>query len=876
MSSITSAGNRRVLILLLLVFFMVIALALRMVPALFIPGQGYLHTNGADAWYSMRQIEVMVTDFPRYNWFDPMTAYPTGKIVDWGPLYPGIAAVLCLALGASSRADIANIAGMVSPLMAVAMVPVTYHLGKLVWDRKAGIVAAGLVSVLSYGYFTQSVYGQIDHHIAEIFFTTLFFLAYCYALIRARTTPVDLNNTKNLTAPVLFSLIAGVLYFLGYITSPTVLLALLVVGCYTFIQYILDYASGQRSEYLLLVNGLSFTVITVLVTLFGFHQELSLTAYSAGHVLVMLGLLAETVLFYLLKRLFSRNRVHYILSILGIAAGGCLAIQFLPPFQAIGNQVIFVFGSSAYSLIVIETLPWTFSAAYETFNYALLLMAGGLVIVSWYTVRQRRNEQVFLLTWFAVILLMTILHQRFQLYLTVPWVILSAICITESVRWSWDAAGAPASSWFSRLSGQHKSDDGKTPAIKDRDAGKTTRESGTGILRLALFKGIIMAGILVLTIMVAVTSVGQDLAFVTNTPGTEISQDWIGTLDWLKTATPSPGVGYFQQYDQRTFAYPNGSYGIMAPWEEGHRITFFSERIPITNPFQDHLSGYDGAAAFFLAGNESTADTILTGFNGRYVITDLGTATDTFPSLVPWVSNSDDISPYIRWFFVRDAINPSELTKTHLLGDAYFQSMAVRLQMFDGSLVLPGTAQYTRYVIRKVPDSGETAGVHGLARVITEAQPVNVSQDTLTVRPEGETLTPGATYADLFSSVPYLPVKKVPALTHYRLIHESPTNISVMLNAGPGLPDIRSVKVFEYVKGACIPGEGVIELTVNTNTGRTFVYRQESVGGVFVVPYATTGSTSDVRAAGPYHIAGTTRTITVTEDDVLNGNLVTG
>ena len=85
------------------------------------------------------------------------------------------------------------------------------------------------------------------------------------------------------------------------------------------------------------------------------------------------------------------------------------------------------------------------------------------------------------------------------------------------------------------------------------------------------------------------------------------------------------------------------------------------------------------------------------------------------------------------------------------------------------------------------------------------------------------------------------------------------------------LTGIKMVKVFEYVKGARIPGEGTIELPLVTNTGRAFTYRQESVDGKFIVPYSTTGNPYDIRATGLYHITGTSRFITVTEEEVING-----
>jgi dolichyl-diphosphooligosaccharide--protein glycosyltransferase len=61
-----------------------------------------------------------------------------------------------------------------------------------------------------------------------------------------------------------------------------------------------------------------------------------------------------------------------------------------------------------------------------------------------------------------------------------------------------------------------------------------------------------------------------------------------------------------------------------------------------------------------------------------------------------------------------------------------------------------------------------------------------------------------------------------------------------------------------------------------TNTGRTFVYQQESENGEFVVPYSTQGNPYDVHATGQYHIVGTLRNITVTERDVIEGKSIAG
>ncbi len=95
-------------------------------------------------------------------------------------------------------------------------------------------------------------------------------------------------------------------------------------------------------------------------------------------------------------------------------------------------------------------------------------------------------------------------------------------------------------------------------------------------------------------------------------------------------------------------------------------------------------------------------------------------------------------------------------------------------------------------------------------------------------------------------------------------------------NVGEDGPDLKAVKIFEYVPGgaAIRGGEGIIEVPIVTNTGRTFNYRQESVNGTFVVPYATSGWSGEVKATGQYRIAGTGQTFDVTEEDILQGHTI--
>ena len=138
-----------------------------------------------------------------------------------------------------------------------------------------------------------------------------------------------------------------------------------------------------------------------------------------------------------------------------------------------------------------------------------------------------------------------------------------------------------------------------------------------------------------------------------------------------------------------------------------------------------------------------------------------------------------------------------------------------------------------------------------------------------------EQAIPG-TGATVLSTQVVDPIEKVPALRHFRLVYESAGDSSSVYAEGsdPVLMRTSRIKIFEFVTGARIRGEGIIEVDVVTNTGRQFTYRQESVKGEFVVPYATTGYAGEVRTIGNYRVVGTRREYVVHEEDVKEGKRV--
>ena len=82
---------------------------------------------------------------------------------------------------------------------------------------------------------------------------------------------------------------------------------------------------------------------------------------------------------------------------------------------------------------------------------------------------------------------------------------------------------------------------------------------------------------------------------------------------------------------------------------------------------------------------------------------------------------------------------------------------------------------------------------------------------------------------------------------------------------------LKYVKVFEYVKGAKIKGDGIIEIDLESDQGRKFTYSQRSTDGYFTVPYSTTGNNYGTKVLSDYRIRGTQQAFKVSEDAVMNG-----
>lgn len=838
-------NKRWILISLYLIALMVFALWIRILPLLN-PGNPDIFgiADFSDSLYLLRQVELTSANFPLYGWYDPMTYYPYGQTVGIGPLFIWICSGLCLALGATTRPEIVHTALLVPPVMAVILIPVMFLLLRKVSDLKTGLVGAGLVAVIGGNYFYVSLAGHFDHHIADVVFSTIFCLSYLYTVAYASDHPAALRQPETARMLVGLSLLSGFTFSMGLLAMPTMILFGLLIVVFTIVMLFYNLHNRRDSEQLLIINLIVFGCAIGILLILGIQSPgTNLYEYSLGQPIAYLLAVAGMVLLYALLRAFrgEMNRGYLALAF-GIGIAGLLAVFLLVPeisASLIAGYNIF-FGFNPNARIVQETQSWTLAYGWGSFGFGLILAAGGYGIVFWRSLIKYQPFLVFILVWSLLMVLATWRQARNEYYLAVPLVILSAICIVWFSERGWNAL-------ITRVNeGRESQTTSPSSGPRSVNTRVSFRQFIPGISVLLGILVVIMGGLFVLS------SIQFEYPIASGQTNDRIHTEWRAALEWLRTDTPHTGVGYYTIYDRATFTYPEQSYGIMTWWDRGHMVTFFAKRIPNANPFQ---SGVGESAGFFMADSEEKANVIADSGGVRYIVTDFPMAVTNFGGIAMTYNLSEGVVPYKEPFLMPGLTTGAQNQTVTFYKKPFFHLMLIRLHTFDGSMLEPSKVIDIEYN----PPTVSTRGM----KVIQSMRSLDVADRGTAGAPEtGQ--APKGKRADTVSISYLLPIETLPALHHYRLVYESPGNVSVNSTD-------KFIKIFEYVPGARIPGEGVIEISLVSNGGRHFEYRQASTNGEFIVPYSTTGNPYNVKAIGKYRIVGTDTEFDVSEDAVQKG-----
>ncbi|MCD4843199.1 MAG: oligosaccharyl transferase, archaeosortase A system-associated [Methanosarcinales archaeon] len=795
-----------------------------------------------DAVYHMRLVENMIDNFPNKIWFDPFTRYSSGQLLHFGPLWTYMIATTSLILGGGSPSlELTRTVGAYFPAIfgSLLIFPV-YFIGKEVFDRRVGLLCAFIVAVMPGQILSRSVLGFTDHHVGEVFFSTLYIMFFIIAVRSIRGKDISFADIQNknwnkIKGPIIISIFSGIAFGLYMLQWSNGVFFGGIIAIFIILQYIIDHMRGRSVEGLCLISIVSYLFAFPLVIFFvDPANSFQAGRYSYLHILITLG----SAIFFLLLGLLSVKmnekdvkKIYYPLTIAGIYALGLVMAKLFVPGVLSSFQTFFTIFQSREGgyLTIAEASPPTHSqifgaAAYpnnfgnypglleiiSTYYLALLAMViiGALLIF-----RKWEPEKAILLMWCIIMFALSTGQNRWFYYYSVNVAILSGFIGIALI----DITG-----------------------LKNLTARFRTRVSTPQDLSDFISSNLPqhLLTIFIITIVIIMVFLPNFSISSQTTAGGAISSDyyqWHESLNWMRFNTPDPGLDFDAVYDRpptgETFNYPDTAYGVMSWWDYGHVITYFAHRIPNANPFQAGIGGGEnnlpGASTFFTAESEEEASEVLwnLSYNGdnpgsRYIASNAYMAYAINDVMAVWTYDTTD-------YRVEAVVSGQSQM---IYGQRWYDNMESKLHIFDAN----GLKQY---------------------RMIHESVP-----------------NPYARGGNMEQSCKYI----------YNVMYEG--NID-MNNTG-------FVKLFEVVRGAVISGEApdgqrvTISNDIKTNQGRVFTYTQTTTAAngsySLIVPYSTQGpiqgeTNFDTMPTGLYTITagGISQTVDVREEDVLEGRSVT-
>ncbi|WP_292463373.1 oligosaccharyl transferase, archaeosortase A system-associated [Methanolobus sp.] len=808
----------------------IIALWIRIRPAetVFLPN-GFVRFSN-DALYHMRMVEVLIHNYPHGVFYNPLTVYPYGSLIHFGPLFDHMIALTALAIGLGNPStELVNVIGAYFPaVMGALIVFPVYFLGKHLKDRKTGVIAAVLIAVAPGQFLNRSMIIFTDHHVAESLFSTLFILFIMLAIIEAKRINLSIrmiqHKENQAVKPILCAALAGLMYAAFQLSWPGAPLFGMIVVIFAVIQYSVDHLNGKSTDYLGIVGIITFLVGLIFVSPF-IRSEMGISPYfySWFHVLTAFAaVLAFVYMSIVHKQLDKRHLkpIYYPLVLLATAVMALILLRVASPssYGVVTSIITGIFqihigGMSTVgeaSSIFYRGGAFTLSSVWYNFAMGFFISIIAMFMLAYSVKKDKRPEETLVLVWTFIMLLAIYGQNRFAYYYAINVALLSGYFAAKVL----DLVG-----WKKIEAAYH-------------DKVKSIREI-PGFLSKNI-KAAHLITIFMLLLLVAYPS--YSLAMEQSKYASGVNGYWLDSLFWMEANTPDPGMDFLEVYEApesgERFEYPDTAYGVMSWWDYGHEIETIARRLPNANPFQAGIGGrrvsiddvnQPGSATFFTASSEEEATAVLNAIHpdpdkaaARYIISDVEMATGKFYAMTAWTLDTEGYYVSVQ----------TDSGIQHVPGQRYYDSMEARLHIFDGS----GLQQY---------------------RLVHESP----------AAPTGHTSETG--YKNVYN---------------------------VLFGGNLPLTDSGYVKTFEYVEGATITGTApagetvTISNTIQTNQGRSFTYSQSATSDgtySFTVPYSTEGPIPGetqfaVRPTGAYTISygEVTQQVSVDERAVLDGNVI--
>ena len=771
-----SSFNSKLIAGILVALFFGVALYIRVaLPYKYIFVGDWIKFSGVDSYFLMRIVDNIVHNFPHLITLDPYYVYPPYS-PDLGISFPPffcylLAGIIWLVGLGSPTQHTADIVGVYFPaiLGALTVIPV-YFIGKALFSRWAGVIAAGLVAILPGEFLGRSILGFADYHIAEVLFTTVTMLFLILAVKAARDKEITFDRLwhgqwTTVAKPFIYSLLAGIFLGIYFLTWAGALLFALIIFVYLIVQFIIDHLKGRTNDYLCFVSTITF-VVALLMFLPLSPDKMSLASLTIAIII--------PVAMAVLSHFMSSRKIKPILypaALLGLGLVSLAVFHLTNPSllqTMLGHLNIF---SWPIGTTVLEMEPlllpggnFSVSVALGNFTTSFFLCFISLGILIYLVIKRGETDKTLFLIWSLVILAATLSMRRFAYYFAINVALLVgylAWLVLELCGFRETAPELTEVRKESKKKDKHKKHGGSSSAAR---------------------RVIMALGGIAIFLLVLFPNIGRAID-IASYPVFAPSDAWYESLSWLKDNTQEPFGNpdfYYQLYEPpppgKSYDYPQTAYGVTAWWDYGYWVTRIGRRIPTSNPG----TGHRGEASIFAAQDEASANNILDQWGSKYVIIDnaIVMPLDKFHAIATLSGSSPE-----KFYGIYYQRKGNTLEPLILFYPEYYRSLVVRLYSFNGSRVTPKTSMVISYQEKVSPD-GQS---YKLIDSVQSFETYGKAQAYITSQKSGNYRIVGAN--------PYISPVPLEALEHYKLVYSSKGTVMQ-----PSIGTIPEVKIFEYTK----------------------------------------------------------------------------
>ena len=663
---------------------------------------GAVWFKGVDAWYHMRLVDNLLQHFPQRIFFDPYTFYPNGDHLGWPPFFDWVIAGSIKVFGGAnpSQYTMDVIAAYVPPVMGTLTLIPVYFIGKELFSRWVGYLAAALLVVLPGEFLNRTLLGFTDHHVAESLFSTTTILFLILAINKARERQLSFKHVMNrdwkiLTRPLIYTLLAGVflaIYLLSWVGG---LMFLFILFAWIIIQFIIDHLKGKSTEYLCITGALLFITATILSIPALPSSWISSMQYASLAIAIATPLALGGISYFMKNK--GMKPVYFPLLLLGLAGAGLVFFNIIDPslLKSMFNR-FGIFTPAGRSMTILEANPLFFSSQgfsgmnawlnFSTSFFIAIISLGWLIYLS---IKNERADWTLFLVWSIIMLAATLGQRRFGYYYAI-----NAALLTCYLCWRFLVSAGLEKLVLVKehtVRTARKAKKGGVIRIKrsflhPRGAWFDILLAGIGIFFLVFFPCIGLPGIKAGTIVLGLPmKTTQSLAGTPNM----MNHAWYDSLFWLKDNSPEPlgsADSYYEIYQTpargEKYKYPETAYSVMSWWDYGHWITRVAQRIAISNPFQ---AGVGPVAGFFISQHEEEANERLDQLDTKYIIIDDKMTAGKFYAIPTWAGEDPDDFHEMYYLPAEDGT----LRGATFYYPSYYLSAAVRLYNFNGEAAVP-------------------------------------------------------------------------------------------------------------------------------------------------------------------------------------------